>query len=65
MNTSYNLLMVMIMVVICVSCVLVWFNVVQFFHEGCEYYTCEECNSIFTRPNDFISHLNDVHVHTV
>ena len=34
----------------------------QFLHEGCEYYTCEECNSIFTRPNDFISHLNDVHV---
>ena len=35
----------------------------QIFHEGYECYTCEECNSIFTRPNEFISHLNDVHVH--
>ena len=35
----------------------------QISNKGCEYYTCEECNSIFTRPNNFFSHLNDAHVH--
>ena len=35
----------------------------HFFHEGWEYHTCKECNSIYTRPNDFFSHLNDAHVH--
>ena len=35
----------------------------HFVHEGWEYNTCEECNSIFTRPNNFFSHLNDAHVH--